>query len=108
MRDTQFVVLAFLQVGVHDMVFGGMVVDIGDNMNDINEPLARYIVIDITFAVAYFLFDELVDIIPDTGFDSIIGSIRGICRARYRHGAIKVIGMTDTIFVVGRFVNSVT
>ena len=63
---------------------------------------------DITFAVAYFLFDELVDIIPDTGSDRIIGSVRGICRVRYRHGAIKVVGMTDTIFVVGRFVYSVT
>ena len=90
------------------MVFGGVVVDIGDNVNDINEPLVRYIIIDITFAVAYFLFNKVVDIVPDTGSDRIIGSVRGICRVRYRHGAIKVVGMTDTIFVVGRFVNSIT
>ena len=72
------------------MVFGGVVVDIRDNMNDIDEPLARYIIIDITLAIAYFLFDELVDIISDTGFDSIIGSFRGIFRVRYGDGTIKV------------------
>ena len=38
------------------MVLGGVVVDIGDNMNDIDKPLVRYIIMDITFAVAYFLF----------------------------------------------------